>query len=296
MDRSITLEQRTDHWVGRFTAMASPCELLLEVHDRTSAQRLVNSAAHEAWRIETKFSRYRNDNIIHRINHACGQPFEVDAETANLLDLASHCYRLSEGRFDITSGVLRRLWSFKPGATIPSQAEIDRLLPHIGWEKVVWRRPLLVLPAGMEIDLGGLGKEYAVDRCAQLLQQHLDGALVVNFGGDLYISGRRSNGEPWRVGIDDPHNTGKQAIGELRIEKGGVTTSGDARRFIVIDGIRYSHILNPRTGWPIANAPHSVTVLASTCLEAGMLSTFAMLQGSEARDFLEAQQVHYWLT
>ncbi len=295
MERSIIVERRTDLWIGRFSAMGSPCEVLLEVDDHATAERLTKSAAHEAWRIEEKFSRYRDGNIIHRINHSHGQPIEVDAETSNLLDLADQCYRLSDGMFDITSGVLRRLWQFKPGATIPSQSDIDQLLPSIGWEKVVWQRPLLTLPEGMEIDLGGLGKEYAVDRCAQLLMQYLDTSLIVNFGGDLYVSGVRRNGEPWQVGIDNPRNTGKQAIGELHIEKGGLTTSGDARRFIEVDGVRYSHILNPRTGWPIANAPRSVTVVASTCLEAGMLSTFAMLHGSEAHAFLEAQGVPFWL-
>jgi len=295
MGLSIHVEKRTDHWIGRFSAMGSPCEILLEVDGRSAAERLTRSAAQEAWRIEKKFSRYRDDNIIHRINHSRGQPIEVDAETANLLDLADQCYRLSEGLFDITSGVLRKLWQFKPGAMLPSQSEIDRLLPCIGWEKAKWQRPLLILAEGMEVDLGGLGKEYAVDRVALLLQQHLETSLIVNFGGDLYVSGLRRSGEPWRVGIDNPRNTDKEAIGELQIEKGGLTTSGDARRFIEANGIRYGHILNPRTGWPIANAPRSVTVVANTCLEAGMLSTMALLQGNEARAFLEAQEVPFWL-
>lgn len=293
--RTTSLEQRSDHWVGRFTAMGSPCEVLLEVKDRATAARLTRSAAHEAWRIEEKFSRYRDDNTIHRINHAHGKAIEVDAETANLLDFADQCFQLSEGRFDITSGVLRRVWQFKPGGTVPTQGEIDTLLPLIGWQKVSWQRPVLTLPEGMELDLGGIGKEYAVDRCAQLLLQHLDSSLVVNFGGDLYVSGLRRSGEPWRVGIDDPRRSGQQAIGELRIEKGGLTTSGDARRFIEHHGVRYSHILDPRNGWPVPDAPHSVTVVASNCMEAGMLSTFAMLHGSEARNFLEAQGVPFWL-
>ena len=296
MERNVNIERRGDYWIGRFSAMASPCEILLEVDTHATAERLVKSAAREAWRIEEKFSRYRNGNIIHRINNAGGKPIEVDAETANLLDFANKCYHLSDGLFDITSGVLRKLWNFKPEAAIPSQSAIDQLLPNIGWSKVAWQRPILTLAAGMEIDLGGLGKEYAVDRCAQLLRQHVETSWVVNFGGDLYIGGLRRSGERWRIGIDDPRNSGKQSIGELSIERGGLTTSGDARRFIEVDGVRYSHILNPRTGWPVAGAPHSVTVVAETCMEAGMLSTFAMLQGSEARDFLQAQGVPFWVS
>src|SRR5512143_3235192 len=126
MERSISVEKRTDHWIGRFSAMASPCEILLEVDGRSTAERLVRSATREAWRIEEKFSRYRDGNIIHLINHSRSKAIEVDAETANLLDLADQCYRLSEGKFDITSGVLRKIWQFKPGAAIPSQSEIER--------------------------------------------------------------------------------------------------------------------------------------------------------------------------
>src|SRR5512143_3772223 len=110
MEHGFTVEKRADHWIGRFSAMNSPCEILLEVDNRSVAERLVKSAAREAWRIEAKFSRYRDDNILHQINHAQGQTVEVDSETANLLDFADQCYRLSDGRFDITSGVLRKLW------------------------------------------------------------------------------------------------------------------------------------------------------------------------------------------
>jgi FAD:protein FMN transferase len=298
-DRTMktTLERSPsdEYWIGRFQAMASPCELFVEIDDRETAAALLQAVAAETWRIETKFSRYRKDNLIHRINTSNGNPIEVDEETALLLNFADQCYQLSEGLFDITAGVLRKVWEFRPGARLPKANKVSACLQQVGWDKVQWQAPFITLPPGMEIDLGGIGKEYAVDKAAQLLSQQTDASFIVNFGGDLYINKPRRNNQAWRIGIDDPEASGRKAVGQLEVRMGGVATSGDARRFIKHKGKRYSHILNPKTGWPVENAPHSVTVVASNCMEAGMLATFAMLQGSGAATFLEAQQVHYWL-
>lgn len=288
------IQPQGDTWLGRFTAMACPCEILIDSTERVLAEHLTRIAWTEATRIEHKFSRYRDDNIIHRINHAAGQPISVDDETASLLDYAAQCHELSEGRFDITSGVLRKVWKFNGSDCIPTQAEIDALMPLIGWHKVRWQKPELTLLPGMEIDLGGIGKEYAVDQTALKIAHASDVSVLVNYGGDLYAAKPRQGHHPWIVGVDDPGNTGKNTIGRIELLCGGLTTSGDARRYLLKNGVRYSHILDPRTGWPVPDAPHSVTVIADTCVEAGMLSTFAMLYGAEAEKFLDAQQVKYW--
>jgi len=287
----MTLHRRAGYWEGTFEAMASPCSVLAEVDSAAEARRLLNLARAEALRIEATFSRYRQDNILHRINTSTGQPIEVDDETALLLDYAAQCHDLSQGRFDITSGILRRVWHFDGSDRIPSAEAVAALLPWIGWEKVAWRRPHITLPAGMEIDLGGIGKEYAVGRSALLLEAETRASLLINFGGDLFSTGARADGRGWRVGLDDPTATGNASAGEIEIRRGGVATSGDARRYLLKDGIRYGHILDPRTGWPVPGAPRSVTVVADTCLEAGMLATFAMLMGHDAEKFLVDQQV-----
>jgi len=147
----------------------------------------------------------------------------------------------------------------------------------------------------MEIDLGGIGKEYAVDRAAALLSVRTKHSFVVNFGGDLFAGGLRRTGRTWSAGIDDPGRTGTSALFRLDIARAGLATSGDARRFVRWRGKRLGHILNPKTGWPVLGAPSSVTVVANTCLEAGTLSTLAMLQGPEARTFLEQQNVRFWI-
>ncbi len=296
MSNDIEIEEGDGYWVGRFHAMASPCLILIEDASREMVHRLTLLARQEALRIEHKFSRYRDDNIVSRIHHSGGEPFEVDTETANLLDYAALCYQLSEGLFDITSGVLREVWRFREGDKLPTEEAINSLLQRIGWDKLSWQRPILTLPEGMELDLGGIGKEYAVDRTAQLLAQHSNDSLLINYGGDLFASKARRGDQPWVIGLDDPRHTGKRHLGELHLKQGGMATSGDARRFLLKNGVRYGHILNPQTGWPVKNAPRSITVHAPSCMEAGMLATIAMLQGQGAGEFLKAQGLPYWLT
>ncbi|MFO1425528.1 MAG: FAD:protein FMN transferase [Steroidobacteraceae bacterium] len=273
--------------------MASPCELLFETQDRALAQQLGAAAAAEAWRIEAKFSRYRADSVITCINRSEGRPVTVDAETASLLDFSAHCYELSDGRFDITSGVLRRCWRFDGSDRLPDPAAVAALMPLIGFDKLEWCSPTLTLPAGMELDFGGIGKEYAVDRVLQSACSGFDGAVLVNFGGDL-AANRAPAAGPWRVGIERP-GTEREAALLLELERGALATSGDTHRFLLRDGVRYSHIMDVRTGWPVPGAPRSVTVAAGHCVEAGMLATFSMLQGAQAEDFLREQGVRHWI-
>lgn len=291
----LALDRVEDYFAGRFEAMASPCTVLVDGDDRDEAAALVETAAQEALRIERKLSRYRTDNLIHEINHANGRPVEVDEETAQLINYAATCWEMSEGLFDITSGVLRRIWKFDGRRRVPGPKAIEACLANVGWGRVTWQDRTLTMPAGMEIDLGGIGKEYAVDRAAGLLAAQTAKSVLVNFGGDLFAGGLRRGQRTWGVGIDDPTRTGKASLYRLDIAHAGLATSGDARRFVKWKGQRLGHILNPKTGWPVAGAPHSVTVVAPTCLEAGTLSTLAYLQGPEARTFLEPQGVQFWI-
>jgi FAD:protein FMN transferase len=275
-----------------FTAMASPCELLLDAPGERQAAELGRAAAQEAWRIERKFSRYRPDSIVSVINRSRGHPVVVDQETAALLDYAAQCQALSEGRFDITSGVLRRCWTFDGSDRLPEPTAVSALLPLVGFEKIRWQASRITLPAGMEIDFGGFGKEYAVDRVLAIVAERTVGAALVNFGGDLAASRAPISGL-WQVGVERP-GTEREARLLLELSQGGVATSGDTRRFLLRDGVRYSHILDVRTGWPVSDVPRSVTVASGTCVEAGMLATFAMLHGRDAEAFLDGQGVRYW--
>ena len=284
--------------MGRFRAMGGPCEVLAEVADEAEARKLTDTVANCAWRIENKFSRYRADNIIARINTAGGKPVEVDDETANLLDFAALMHRLSDGLFDITSGVLRKAWTFDGGSGLPAQSDIDALLPLVGWPKVRWARPTITLPAGMQIDFGGIGKEYAVDQATQLVTQMSSTAVLVNFGGDLAVTRCRDGGRAWRVGIEGIEGIDagdRRAAMLVDLAAGALSTSGDTYRYVVSEGRRLSHILDPRTGWPVNGAPRSITVAAPTCTNAGMLTTLAMLRGPGAEAFLTSEGLRHWV-
>jgi thiamine biosynthesis lipoprotein len=288
-----SLEAFDGYWAGRFRAMASPCEVLSEASGETTARTLTRIVAAEAERIEAKFSRYVAGNIVDRVNTADGATVEVDQETARLIDFADHIFRLSEGAFDITSGVLRKAWTFDGGCRVPEPGAVEMLLELVGWDKAVWKSPLLTLRPGMQIDLGGIGKEYAVDSAARLAAAHSDASCLVNFGGDLLVTRPRHDGEPWKVGIEATDVAGS-ASRVVLLSRGGLATSGDTKRYIIHQGVRYGHVLDARTGWPVRDAARSVTVAAPTCTEAGMLATLAMLQGAGAEAFLEDQGARYW--
>ncbi len=297
---TLQAQRRGDDWLVEFQAMASCCELLFDLKENSQAQWLGELAHTEALRIESKFSRYQTGNIIHEINHSNGRPVDVDPETAGLLDFAGHLFEISHGRFDVTSGVLRRLWKFDGGDTIPSRKQAKALLPLVGWDRIRWNNPRITVPEGMEIDLGGIGKEYAVDRVAELVAERAGVAFMVNFGGDLRALGDRRDGRAWDVGVERPGFEGQAGLQlqsglQLQLRKGALATSGDANRFLLKDGVRYPHILNPRTAWPVMKAPRSVTVLADTCTEAGLLATMAMLQGRDAEKFLAEQGGQHWV-
>jgi thiamine biosynthesis lipoprotein len=291
-DRGIRIEPRPEGYAGRFQAMSSPCEVLTEATSASGAEEITTLVASEAWRLEDKYSRYISGNIIDRINSSRSLPVEVDEETAQLLDFSVTVYQLSNGAFDITSGVLRRAWKFDGSDRVPDADTVRDLLAHIGWNKCEWYSPVLKLPAGMEIDLGGIGKEYAVDRAILLLRGTTDTPSLVNFGGDLAVTGPPGRRPSWVIGIEgrDPGAADKL----IQLRQGGVATSGDARRFLLRDGVRYGHVLDPKTGWPVVDAPSSVTVAADTCTQAGMLATLAMLRGPSAEVFLEGQAEKYW--
>ena len=290
----MELKRKGQYWQGNFRAMASPCEILLEVERQDEAHLLCEMAEVEALRIEAKFSRYRDDNIVYRLNSGAGNRIRVDDETADLLDFAHRCHEISGGRFDVTSGVLRRVWKFDGSDHVPSRKQAKALLPLVGWSKIQWQRPEILVPVGMEIDLGGLGKEYAVDRVATMLADRSELPALVNFGGDLRAVGPRPSQGAWQVGVELPGSLDTAGL-QLDLGVGALATSGDARRFLERDGVRYPHILNPRTGWPVMRAPRSVTVLGDTCTEAGLLATLAMLQGDGAEDFLAEQDVKNWV-
>ena len=298
--RTLKLSNQKDSHNISFNAMASPCEVIIQTQNKRLAEQVAQCVSREVWRIEDKNSRYDSRSLCSQINTSAGKKIAIDEETFLLLNFADQCYQLSEGLFDISSGVLRKVWSFDSASgeyqNFPSETEVNKLLGCVDWQRVVYDRQNITLPLNMELDFGGIGKEYAVDRCILLAKQITDEPILVNLGGDLAVTGPRLNNQAWQVAIEHPDN---DALGQpqdmiVALNHGALATSGDARRYLIKEGIRYGHVLNAKTGWPIIHAPRSITTVAPQCIQAGILATLALLQGEHAEQFLTEQDITFW--
>ena len=262
----------------RFVAMGGPCRLRLDCEGDGQAQAVFNMAEQEVERLEARYSRFRENSLVSRINRAAGggESVPIDSETHGLLNYCDTLYRESEGLFDITSGCLRQAWDFRSGK-LPGQDQLTELLSLVGWATVEWDESCIRLPReGMEIDFGGCVKEYAADSVANMLQQQGITHALVDFAGDIVTLGEQEDGYPWQVGIRHPRERAN-AVAQVPLRDLALASSGDYERCIELEGQRYSHILDPRTGWP-AQGLVAVSVIADQCLVAGSTATIAMLK------------------
>jgi FAD:protein FMN transferase len=275
-----------------FRAMACYCEVVLEAPDRTQALALAKAGVDEVLRIEHKYSRYRADSALARINAGAGGDWlDCDAETATLLDIAAKLHAASDGLFDITSGVLRRAWDFKC-ARLPAPDVLADALALVGWHKLERRTGQLRLAqAGMEIDFGGFGKEYAADRAAASIAAAGVRHGYVNLAGDVRAIGPRQDGQPWMIGIQDPRQS-QGVVATIALHGGALATSGDYERYFEHEGKRYCHVLDARSGQPVRHW-RSVTVQAGAAIDAGACCTIAMLKQEQALPFLDATGFNY---
>jgi thiamine biosynthesis lipoprotein len=264
-----------------FSSMGCPCVLQVEA-DSDRAARAAAAVQAEVDRLDRKYSHYRDDSFVALIGASAdaGESIVVDNETADLLDFSATLHAQSGGKFDITAGAITRLWDLQSGR-VPDTGAIERTRKRCGWQHVEWQRPYLRLRVpGMRLDLGGVVKEYAADRAALLSRQVGVDHGIVDLGGDLAVVGAHGDGSPWLAGIKAPRDT-TRAIAQIELQRGGLATSGDYERVMIVDGRRYSHIVDPLTGYPVESFA-SVSVVADSCLVAGAASTLGMLLGLEA--------------
>jgi thiamine biosynthesis lipoprotein len=270
-----------------FRAMGGDNELLLGGAGDLDAVAL--RAIEDVLRIERKYSRFRDDSVVAAINRAAGAaPVAIDAETAALLGYARTCWEQSGGRFDVTAGGLSVLWDVaRKAARRPAREALDAALADVGFDAVEWdAQHVRLARRGMRIDFGGIGKEYAADRVATIAQEGGTRHGCANLGGDVRVWGGRPDGGAWRVGIRHPR-AAAGAIGGVDLADGAVATSGDYERFAEIDGVRYCHIIDARSGEPVV-AWQSMSVVAPLAIVAGSYATIAMLLAHDAPAFLEA--------
>jgi thiamine biosynthesis lipoprotein len=274
-----------------FRAMSTLCR----VHFHGISAEVARDFQREvvAWtaQFEARYSRFIPDSLIGRINAAAGEHWvEIDAETDRIFTLCQDLFFFTRRAFDPTSLPLIKLWNWKTQPhVIPSEDRIRAALELVGWNKVERRAGGIFLPrAGMSIDLGGIGKEYAVDCVMNLATQHGIANVLVDFGRDVRVRGHAMERKFWWIGLEDPQNTGKCWTG-VAVTDHAVATSGDSQRFFEINGRRYSHIIDPRTGYPANNGCRAVSVIAPSCTIAGLFSTTVFILGEkEGLQLIEA--------
>jgi FAD:protein FMN transferase len=266
-----------------FHAMGTRCRICLVEPTRQAANEYLNQVLNWVADFEARYSRFLNDSLIGCINSAAGKMWvEVDEETDRLFKLCNDLCFLTRGAFDPTALPLIRLWNWKANPpVVPSEEAIRAARELTGWNKIQRRRGAIFLPQpGMCLDLGGIGKEYAVDMVVALAAQYGIEHVLVDFGQDIRAQGHPPGRPAWHVGLEDPQNPGS-CWGSVAVPHQAVASSGDYLRHFVHQGQRYGHIIDPRTGFPVRNGCLAVNVVASTCTIAGILSTTAFILGPQ---------------
>ncbi len=276
-----------------FSALGTVCEVQYAAPDDHGKAALFEQAA-VSWvqTFEARYSRFRPTSMVSRINAAAGQKWvEIDAEMEQMLTLCDAIYAMTQGVLDPTALPLMQIWNWKTESpVIPNPAQIAQTLALVGWTKVLRAPGRIFLPvSGMALDFGGFGKEYAVDIVAQIALNHGIANVLVDFGHDLRALGAPPGRPAWHIGLEDPQQPGKSWASIAIAGSSGVASSGDYIRCFRAAGRRFGHIIDPRTGQPVANGCMQSTVIAATCLQAGVLSTTAFVLGvPKGIDFIQS--------
>lgn len=262
--------------------MGSAFEFIVVTSER-QGQALLDAGVKEVQRIEKLLTEFSDDSQTALLNHAAGRsPVPVDAETFSLLRRCITLSRLTQGAFDITAGVLKKLYNFKGEQVVwPDRGVLEKTLQKVGYQniKLFQDRRVLLKKPGMRVGFGAIGKGYAADRVKALWQKEGVESAVVNASGDLTAWGVRADGSPWKVGIADPDNPARILLW-LPVNGASVATSGDYEQFFLRNGVRYSHNIDPKTGLPVSGIK-SVTVVSPSAELSDALATAVFVMGPE---------------
>lgn len=265
--------------------MGNRFEISVVHEDKNWAEERIEEAIEEIRRIEKLLTTFSDDSQTNQINANAGEkPVKVDKEVFDLIQRSIRISNLTQGAFDITYGSIdKSLWNFDKNMTeLPSREvakEMVRLINYQNIELDEAETTVLLKEKGMRIGFGGIGKGYAADKAKTLMQNNGVTSGIVNASGDLITWGNQPDGKPWTVGIADP-NTKEKPFSALNISNYAIATSGDYEKFVMIDGRRYSHTIDPKTGLPISGIK-SVTILAPNAELADALATPVMVMGVE---------------
>lgn len=261
--------------------------ILIEAY--TNDKTLLDDALEECRRYENLLSKTVEGSDVWNINHAGGARTGISPETREIIEKAQEYARLSGGRFDITIEPCVALWDFSEtsGRALPDASALARASAQVDYTKVDLNDEGVLLPAGETIDLGAIAKGYITDRIKDFLVGRGVKSGILNFGGNVLAIGNKPDGAQWRVGIKDPAHTDRN-LAVLPVTGQAVVTSGIYERGFDRDGVRYHHILDPATGWPVQNELSAVTIVAADAFDADALSTTVFAMGlEEGKAFIE---------
>ncbi len=259
-------------YVYKFSAMSTPCELIIYEAQKNRADTLAESVVLEVKRLEKKYNYYNKNSYLSLVN--ARQEHQLDQESKMLLQRAKQYYSLTNGIFDITIATLKPLFTSETSLSELAEKKAS-LLPFVGCEHFEIKKDKIIFDNDFtKIDLGGFVKEYAVDRTAHIIKKAKVKSALINFGGDIYAIGKKPHGECFKIGIKDPHNREKY-IEYVEIENQALTTSASYERSYTIEKQNFSHIISKEER---LHPPQSVTVISPTCVESGVYSTVLMIE------------------
>jgi len=260
--------------------MGTVVEIKVVGKDQAKAKEAIEEAFGEIEKVNSLMSTYIEESEVSLLNRE-GMA-RVSGQTLEVIEEALRMSSLSKGAFDITVRPLINLWrKARKEKKLPSREEIEGALSLVGFKGIEIEEDVVRLKsAGMEIDLGGIAKGYAVDKAIEALKDAGIENALVNAGGDIYALGLRSSKKPWTIGIQHPREKNK-ILATVKVTNKAVTTSGDYERYFTLDGVRYSHIISPKTGYPVSEVPMSVSIIAQNCTLADALATACFVLGPD---------------
>ncbi len=265
----------------KFKAMGTQCQVLYRTPSLDAAKGYRDAAMKWVHAFEAKYSRFREDSLISAINRAAGKDWvDIDEDAERVLGFADTIAFLSKGVLDPTSLPLTWLWKrCADSGEEPSEESIESARALVGWNRVERVRGRIRLPEkGMALDLGGYGKELAVDTVAEMAEPFGIQDVLVDFGRDIRALGQPADGPVWVIGVEDGGTPG-DIWERIAVSNKGVASSGNYRRYVEIGGKSYGHLIDVRTGWPVRHDCQGVTVVADRCFDAGILATTAFIIG-----------------
>uniref|UniRef100_A0A7V1EIT3 FAD:protein FMN transferase n=1 Tax=candidate division WOR-3 bacterium TaxID=2052148 RepID=A0A7V1EIT3_UNCW3 len=265
--------------------MGGPCEIKFYCPDKTVAQRVLSEIDLELKYLDSLLNYFSPNSLVSRINREHRAQLPEDIKPVFLL--SDSISRLTNGVFDISIAPLLEIWGFYSNQKkIPAQVEINRAKKFVDYRKITIKRDSIFIPESMKVDLGGIAQGFAADRVSGIMRMYKIKSAVINIAGEIYALGNSPKKRPWVVGIKNPRGDG--VIEKVGVIDGALSTSGDYEKFFIIDGIRYAHIIDPRTGYPAQNYA-SVTIFAESATFADGIATAVSVMGArEGKKFLDS--------